>query len=206
MAQTIVDRTATRLLEGISNQLWDLKANLMSDIVDQHGAAGSVTWFARNMPTYEKILKNWGPLRTHYLAVAVSAINGCGYCTYGHAYAFVLHHFDKTGELYPLSETDMADLNRFEGDKIAQKLEMALIEAGMEAEVPWLHRTVARLHNAPVAENQDDKWIDHLVQMFGWLNACGISADTTPDEAHDPINKRADLKMRYDEARAAAAS
>lgn len=207
--EIIGDRMATKALEGISDKLWNLRARLMTDIVDQHGAGKSLGWFARNMPSYERILKAWGPLRTHYLAIAVSATNGCAYCTYGHAYAFVLHHFEQTGELFPLSEHELRDLDGA-GD-VAQQLEHALFEADMAGEVPWLQRILAmqaaiQRDEKPATATKDDKRLAHLVEMFGFLNACGIAGNTEPDEAHDPINKNTDLRQRYDAARQNAAS
>jgi len=198
---------ATRVLETVSGGLWNLKARLMADIVEQHGPAQSLKWFASNMPTYEKILKTWGPLRTHYLAVTVSAINGCGYCTYGHAYAFVLHYFERTGKLFPLSEHELRDLGTLDDNGVLQALIGALRDAGMGDETPWVER-IAAAHQAsqpgapsrPGPGSRDDQWLQHLVEMFGWLNACGIAAETEPDAAHDPINKNSELRRRYDEA------
>jgi len=199
---------ATRVLESVSNRMWNLKARLMADIVEQHGPSQSLKWFAANMPTYEKILKTWGPLRTHYLAVTVSAINGCGYCTYGHALAFELHYFDRTGKLFPLSEFEMRDLSALPEGEVLQCLIGALRDASMGEEAPWVER-IAAVHAASkaggsaavaVPGDRDTQWLRHLVEMFGWLNACGIEAETEPDAAHDPINKNTDLRRRYDEA------
>lgn len=201
----IPSRAAVKTLESISSGLWDLKANLMTDIVEQHGPAKSVAWFARNMPTYEKILKAWGPLRTHYLAVAISVTNGCAYCTYGHAYAFVLHYFEEHDRLFPLTEEQMRDAGALDRHAAIELLTSALIEADMAHDLPWLDRTLEFAANpaANTPADQDGKWMVHLVQMFGFLNACGIAAETTPDAAHDPINKDIDLRERYAAKRSA---
>lgn len=204
--QSAAERATTVALETVSGALWSLRANLMSDIVDQHGAVKSLRWFAQNMPTYEKILRTWGPLRTHHLAVAVSATNGCSYCTYGHAYAFCLHWFDQNNELYPLSEHDMRELGNRDGNEVVSELESALRATKQHGEIPWLHRIAALTNDPDPARptTRDDEWLHHLVAMFGWLNGCGIEARTTIDEAHDPINKNLGLRHRYDEARAAS--
>ena len=91
---TLTDRAGQVTLEQIGKKLWGFKPALMHDIVAQHGALRSVGWFARNMPRYERILAEWGPIRTHLVASVASALNGCPYCTYGHAYAMELHYFD----------------------------------------------------------------------------------------------------------------
>lgn len=212
--QNLAARAATKSLEAISNGLWDLKANLMSDIVDQHGPATSLAWFARNMPPYEKILKRWGPLRTHYVAVTISALNGCAYCTYGHAYAFVLHFFDQRGELFSLTEEQLRDCDQLDRPDVVTLLRTALVDSDMRDQLPWFERTIELLDATqaakeagpsaavPAPTDQDGKWIMHLIEMFAFLNSCGIAADTEPDAAHDPVNKDIDLRDRYAAARA----
>lgn len=211
MGNSLPDRMATRTLTGVSSKLWDLRANLMEDIVDQHGPVRSVAWFAKNMPTYEKILKAWGPLRTHFLATALSVVNGCAYCAYGHAYAFQLHFFEQRDALYPLSEQDMLDLIGSEEERdedeerrrqaaAKQALADSLVEADLADEVAYMDRAF-ELRESRAPENDDDKWLLHLADMFAWLNSCGINGGTTPDGAHDPINKNRELQDRYAEAR-----
>ncbi len=204
------DKAAIKTLQAVSGGLWNLKANLMVDIVDQHGPARSLGWFATNMPKYERILKRWGPLRTHYLASVISALNGCGYCTYGHAYAFNLHFFDRQGRVFPLDEDQMMNAGSLDRHSIVSLFQSALNAGGMSEEIPWVERTIelydSRVANTAHAEaddagEADDKAIFHLVDMFAWLNACGIQGGTEPDEAHDPINKNTELRTRYETAR-----
>lgn len=209
---SLPDRAARKVLTGVSSKLWDLEANLMEDIVEQHGPVRSVTWFARNMPTYEKILKHWGPLRTHFLATALSVVNGCAYCSYGHAYAFQLHYFQQEGKLFPLSEQDMLDLisegetrSAAEEEKrqstAKQTLAQSLVDADLADEVPYMDRAF-EVRDSRTVEDEDDKRLLHLADMFAWLNSCGINGGTAPDGAHDPINKERELQERYREARA----
>lgn len=195
------DQVGVSTLKAVSNRLWHLRANLMDDIVDQHGTVSSLAWFARNMPAYEKILADWGPIRTHFLTTTLSLINGCGYCAYGHAYAFQLHYFKNTDQLFPLSEHNMGELIGQDEATIVAGLTSARTEADLADEIPWLERTLA-VEDSRAATDADEKRLLHLVNMFDWLNACGIAADTEPDEAHDPINKDTELRARYDEARA----
>ncbi len=200
---SIGDKAATKVLESVSNTLWDLKANLMPDIVDQHGPGRSLAWFARNMPKYEKILKVWGPLRTHYLASVISATNGCAYCTYGHGYAFNLHYFDSNDRVFPVSEQQMRDANALPAEQVVALFTGGLVDAEMEDEIEWVNRTIEMM-DSMTAETSNDQRILHLITMFAWLNSCGINADTEPDEAHDPINKNTELRTRYEQARALA--
>ena len=212
MGSSIPDRVATRMLTGVSSKLWDLRANLMEDIVDQHGPVRSVSWFAKNMPTYEKILGEWGPLRTHFIATAISIVNGCEYCAYGHAYAFQLHFFEQRDELYSISEQDMIALISSEGDPdpaleekrqetAVKVLEQSLADSGLPDEIPVMQRAL-ELRETREAVSEDDKRLLHLVDMFLFLNSCGINGSAVPDGAHDPINKNNELQDRYRAARA----
>jgi len=197
------------ILENIGQRLWGFKPRLMSHIVEQNGGLASIRWFAGNMPAYEKILKNWGPIRTHIISVTTSLINGCPYCTFGHAYSFQLHHFKNTGELFPLSDKDILELSSLSPPEIVNELCKSLKLAGLEEEVHFVKRT-ATLMNEPDHQtdkrNNEDKNILHLIGMFKMLNTCGINGNVSPDEAHDPINKNKELIENYQRSRAAISS
>ena len=196
---------AKAILETVSRSKWGLNANLIGDIVERHGARASLTWLASNMVTYVKILRSWGPLRTHLLAVAISASNGCGYCTYGQAYAYQLHWFEQFDELFPLDEYEMTALGTLDQAGVIGALDAALAHEGgrrADEERYWLTRLVSVLDEPGLATGgRGDEWITHLIEMFDFLSNCGIEAQTAPDEAHDPINKDLVLRSRYHERR-----
>jgi len=202
----VPDRVGVTALTSISSRLWDLRANLMEDIVEQHGTVRSVAWFARNMPRYERILVRFGPIRTHLVTTALSLVNRCGYCSYGHAHAFQLHHFQRSGEVFPLSEQDLLDRIGSDRNTILADVGAALDQAGLADEIPWLDRTFELLDGTGEPDGQADEDLLHLAAMFDWLNACGIAAETEPDGAHEPINKDTELRARYAAARASSGS
>lgn len=205
-SESVSSKIATTVLEGVSNGLWSHRAKLMPDIVELHGPSSSLKWFLSNMPAYEKILKNWGPIRTHFIAVVISAFNGCSYCTYGHGYAFQLHWFNDFDELFPMDEVEMVALGTRESKEVREQLEAAITTNGrLEAAhlLPWLERVSEIIDEPESATNsENDKALQQLISMFGFLNACAIEASTKLDEAHDPINKDTELRARYDDARA----
>ena len=190
------------VLESLGNALWGFKPRLMREIVERLGPGGSLAWFARNMPRYERTLKAWGPLRTHLTALAVSLANSCGYCTYGHAFAFNLHFFSRREEVFPLDEKRLSELAIHEGEGWPRSLREALLVAGLDDEVDHVARVFDLMAGDP-PETEDDERALHLVKMFGTLNYCGVDSKALPDQAHSPINKDAELKARYAEARAA---
>jgi hypothetical protein len=183
--------------------MWGFPPNLMRPIVDQLGPSASLRWFVVNMPRYERTLSVYGPLRTHLLALTISLINGCPYCSFGHAFAFELAYFKKFDVLFPLDEHQLVSLHGQDSALIADTLAAALGPTPVNGEVQWVERMLA-LCSGAADENADDRRMVHLRSMFGVLNACGIAANTPPDQAHDPLNKDAALRQRYDTARNSA--
>lgn len=205
MVSSALERGVTAVLEGVGKRLWGFPPRLMAPIVAQLGPIRALRWFVWNLPRYKRTLKAFGGVRTHLLCVAISLINGCPYCTFGHAYAFELAYLRDHGRLFPLGEHAIGTLRGLAPAMIRHRLVDALRCAGLHTEVRWLDRTIV----LALAEDQrptdrDDVHIAHLVRMFGVLNSVGIASRTAPDEAHSPLNKDDALKLRYARLRAAA--
>lgn len=191
------------VLEQVGQRLWGFKPNLMADIVEQHGPATSLGWFARNMPGYEKILKDWGPIRTHLVATVASTLTGCRYCTFGHGYALELHYFKIHDRLMSVDEREIEDwCDVQDGDVVVAGFRRMLIDSDLESELPILDRLVELRAGGHPTQSADDQHATHLLKMFEFLNSCGIRAATDTDEAHDPINKDAELRREYASRRA----
>ncbi len=194
------------LLEALGDHLWGFKPNLMADFVHQQGALPALFWFAKNMPLYERILEEWGPISTHLLAAALSTLNGCQYCTHGHAYALELHYLQQNDKLFPLSKGEIVELHRFTEEDILERLEQALIEADLFEEILPLKRLAELRQDRSLAATASDADLLHLIQMFDTLNACAITSNTPTDSAHDPIGKDRALRDRYTALRRAQLS
>lgn len=156
------------------------------------------------MPRYERTLRVYGPVRTHLLATAISLVNGCRYCTFGHAYALQLTYLRSRHVLFPLDEHAITGLRRLGVADIRDRLVAAARQAGLDADVAWIDRTLALASGRRQPIDSADSRSAHLIRMFGVLNACGIAGDVEPDEAHDPVNRDRALKARYARLRAAA--
>lgn len=199
---------AVKILESIGVHLWGFKPNMMQYFVLEYGPVKAVFWFMKNMPKYEKILKTWGPMRTHLVATTLSTLQGCAYCTYGHAYAMQLHYLKQTGVLFPLDEDALFTLHGLPEEIVYKRMTTALTEAGMPEEIFCIDR-LAELKRLPENERtlqsenrDDDNSLCHLINMFNVLNSCGIKHQVLPDEAHDPINQDKAIRTRYSELRA----
>ena len=196
-----MNKIAQTILETIGNTLWGFKPNLMKHIVDQHGAGSSLAWFVRNMPKYENTLKEWGPIRTHLIATQISVLNGCPYCTYGHAYALQLHYFKHTKGLLPVDEHGMVNWHRMDESEIIKRFREVVESSDLKSDLPFFDRLLTLRHEQDKATSDDDKKIVHLIEMFQFLNQCGINGNTPSDQAHDPINKETELRQEYSRLR-----
>jgi len=176
---------------------------MMRHFVLEYGALNSVVWFVKHMPKYEKILKRWGPIRTHLVSTVLSTLQGCAYCTYGHAYALQLQYFQQTNKLFPLDESALIELHGLPETDVFKQIGVALSEADLADEIELLNKLSALREQVPTGQqSQDVEYLLHLMSMFAVLNSCGIKRQVMPDEAHDPINKDKRLRERYAALRA----
>lgn len=206
----IPDSLGVNTLKGVSDRVWGVRANVMDDVVAAYGTVRSMWWFGRSMSRYDKILAEWGPIRTHLVVTALALVSGCRYHTVSHGLAFQLHYFALASEswadepdhwLFPLTDDDLLALVGADADTVVSVLDHALTEAGLPDEVPWLRRLL-KVRDGGRAADADGKRLRRLVRMFDRLMVVAKAARTDPDEAHDPINRDRDLRRRYDEARA----
>ena len=189
------------LLEMIGQGLWGFKPKLMRDIVEQHGPLKSLAWFAQNMPIYEKTLKQWGAIRTHLLTTEISVLNGCPYCTYGHVYALQLHYFNARDRLMPVDEDEIVAWHAISEADVINRFRLLINSSGLLSELQIFERMLSLRQGIEQPISEDDHKIMHLIEMFGFLNRCGIAAKTTLDQAHDPINKDTSLRRKYNQLR-----
>lgn len=204
MKRSLATRLASWLLLRMARTLWGLPVALMPVIVDQLGPLGALRWMAKNLPGYERMLKDMGPLRGHLASTFVSMLNGCYYCAFAHARAFQLHHYRARDTLFPLDEHQLVDLVALPDSEALGRLEEAFQAAQMPEELRLYRRLLDLKYHGATPSTAEDAHLMHAIRMFEVLNFCGISRAVPLDGAHDPINKDAGLKLRYAQARLAS--
>ena len=142
MARRGLDRFAIAALEAIPEHLWGFPPRLMPVIVERLGPIRAVSWFLWNIARYERTMKAFGGLRTHLLSTTISLINGCRYCTFGHAYALELIYLRDRGKILPLDEHAITELCDVERNEMRRRLAEALQQADLEPR--WRGSTVFR--------------------------------------------------------------
>jgi hypothetical protein len=205
MAERALDAPAVALLEALGKQLWGFGPRLMSAIVADLGPIKALTWFAANMPRYERTVRVLGPLRTHLACTVISLHNGCRYCSFGHAYAAELVYLKQRGRGFPVDAATICEWTGLPRAALRDRMCDVLQRADLHAEVLWVDRTLALARGEQRAVDRHEARIAHLVRMFAQLNAVGIAGQVEPDEAHDPLNKDQALKARNAELRASPA-
>jgi hypothetical protein len=204
MNDGILAHVASRVLLAIARTKWGVSAVLMPEIVATLGPFGAIKWMASNLPRYEKDLAAMGAVRGHLVYTVASMLNGCPYCVYAHGRAFELNYFEQRTQLFPLDEHQLLALLELPDGSAREQLEAALVEAGLEQDVRTVRRIYElKLEGAEPRADEDDPRLMHAIQMFDTLNRCAILSQVALDEAHDRINKDADLKARYADARLA---
>lgn len=191
------ERPAVFLLEAVGKKVWGFKPNIMSHFVRQKGPVQSVSWFVGNYPRYERILKDWGPLRTHLIAATISTLNGCRYSTEGHIRAFQLHYLQIYNRLFPIDDETFFSLTILPPDEMIEGLVEVLVAADLPSETDALRRAFELYVYPQKAMDHRDERLLHLIEMFGILNECGISSRAKLDQTHDPINRNQALRDRY---------
>ena len=205
MASGGLRRGVTAVLEHLGRYMWGFPPRMMAPVVAELGPSRALGWFVWNMPRYLRTLGAFGPVRTHLICTTISLLNGCRYCSHGHAYALELAYLREHDRLFPLSRQTIQQLRGLPPGLIRHRMVSAARCAGLHADVRWVERAA----NLTLAEDRrptdrEDVRISHLVRMFGMLNSIGIAYDTEPDDAAlSPLNKDLVLKARYAQLRTA---
>ncbi|MBC3195018.1 hypothetical protein H7X46_28590 [Pseudonocardia sp. C8] len=193
---------AVRLVGSACTALWGYTPGVIPAMVASMGSGPALRWFAANFPRFLVTQRVLGPVRTHLAGLTISLTNGCVYCAYGRAHALELIYLRDRGRLFPLDARTLDGWIGLSRREIRQRLRSVLEEAGLHAEVIWVDRTLALLDGgAPI--DSDERRIAHLCRMVGTMNEIAVAAGTTPDGAHDPVNKDAELKARLADAQTA---
>lgn len=184
-----------RLVGRMCTAMWGYTPGVIPAMVASMGSGPALRWFLANFPRFLLTAHLLGPVRTHLAGLTISLSNGCVYCAYGRAHALELIWLRERDRLFPLDARTLRGWDGLTRREIGLRLRAVLEEAGLHAEVFWVDRTLSLLDGAPPID-ADERRIAHLCRMIGTMNAIAVAAGTTPDGAHDPVNKDTALKAR----------
>jgi alkylhydroperoxidase family enzyme len=196
-----LERVAVRLLEAFTRQHWGYPAKIVPYLVAELGPVRAVRWVLRTRRHHERAVRTLGPLRTHLACATISMLNGCRYCTHGHALAVELHHLHKSDRLFPVDAATMTGWTGLPRAELRSKLRDALMRADLHLELIWVDRALGLADGGRPIDAEEAR-VAQLVSIMQTLNAVSIAGDPELDGAHDPLNKDARLKTRLATMRA----
>lgn len=205
MAASRLDRTATWLLVRRSERNWGFRPAQHQHLIARLGPVRGLGWSMGSRRWYDRAMRALGPIRTHLACVTISQLNGCRYTAYGHALALELHYLRLYEKLFPVDADTMTGWTGLPRAELRNKLREALLSAGLHVELLWVDRTIALLDGGQQPIDDDEVRLAHVISQFELLTEVSAAVEPDRDQAHDAINKDADLKAKLAELRAAAA-
>lgn len=202
MAGSRLDRIAVGILHHLGRRRWGFPPGIIGPLVRHLGPVKALSWTLRAAHRYDRAMRALGPLRTHLTCVAISLVNGCRYGAHGHAYALELHHLDLHAQLFPVPAATVAGWAGLPRNEVRSRLRDALMRADLHVEQIWVDRALDLADGGQPIDEQEAR-VAHLVGVLATLNAVGIAAHPSPDEAHDPLNKDTRLRTRLAALRSA---
>jgi hypothetical protein len=196
-------RLAVRGLEALCRAMWGFPPRIIGLVVDHMGPLRAIGWFGAHMPRFLVTRVVLGPVRVHLACIVVSLRNGCGYCAYGHVYALELLYLHEYGRLFPIDATALDEWYGLDARTLRVRLRTALAAAGLHKEAIWVDRVVALAEGTQTPVDAAEARLAHVIRMADTASRIAAAADAAPDEAHDPINKDAEVKARHAALRSA---
>ena len=152
---------------------------------------------------YERIIQEWGPLKTNLVASVVSNLNGSIENAKSHSRAFQLHFLAQTEGVFALDDADVLILFELRPGDMVEKLAEALLEANLPDEAEILRRSFELYVYPQKASGYIDGKAVHLIKLLNARDGAKCASSVLKDQYEDPILYDPDLKRRYAELRKA---
>jgi hypothetical protein len=197
-------RLVVRMVGFLCGLLWGFPPAIIALAVDHMGPARALWWFATNMPRYLLTTATLGPVRVHLACVVAALRNGCGYCAYANVYALELIYLREQGRLFPWDAAALDGWLHLDPRTMRQRLHGVLVEAGMHTEAMWADRILALADGSQQPVDVAEARLAHILHMATTMSQIAVAGGAVPDQAHDPVNKNAEIKSRHAALRAAS--
>lgn len=148
--------------------------------------------------------KRWGALYAQLIIAFAGLWTGCRWCSVGHIYAANLELFRQNGELLPVDEREIADLQFRTDAEVLEFLHERFSAPHWEPMRRLLDQQYL-LRSAQIEEvTRDDQLLQMANYMWEWFNECSIvvmdmDPSTVPPQSF--LGKDRHLLRRYREAR-----
>jgi hypothetical protein len=205
---TRLERWTLAFLNFAQRRTEGFTVTFTEDLVRAHGVA-DLFRASKVVSRAWKNLNAWfGSQDAHLLASAGSFWNGCRCCAVGHLGAHNLELFERTGELFPVDETEVPALLRQTDAEILSLLRRKL-SPRYERQLRLIER-MQFLKTASLSERErtsSDAELDHRLDicnaLYEWVNDCSIQPEEPEALTLNRRGSNKELLARYKQARAA---
>lgn len=177
---------------------------LAEEYVRTFGVREFLRWAKTTFEVVQMLEKRWGPAEAQMLASFAALWSGCRWCSVGHLLTGNLELFKGTGELGPLDERRVVDLQRQRDPEVLEILLECYSGSRWKEMSAMIHRQYQLRSGKVEEETSDDQLLQMTNYMWEWINECSITLmdiDPLTIPPQSPIGKDKKLLQRYREAR-----
>ncbi len=172
--------------------------------VRMYGVRGYLSWTKSAFAMMTMLEKRFGPIESQLILAFAAMWTGCRWCSIGHTLTSNLELFKREGELGPLDELSIPELQQLHDPEILALLLQRFSGPRWER----LNRLILRQYLLRGGQVEEESRDDELLQLanliWEWVVECSITVmdiDPTKIPPQTPIGKDRKLLARYYEAR-----
>lgn len=144
---------------------------------------------------------------TAQIVCATSAMwNGCQFCSVGHMLAGNMTYFLEQGELFPIDERRIHELQMLDDDELMGTLNELLADPKHDEIRGLINRLYELKFGDAKPESSEDELLMAVIATWDIVNECSIMTELSPDKIGplSRMGRRPGLRARYRAARDAA--
>lgn len=172
--------------------------------VRQEGVRGFLRWARTSFELFGQLDKRFGVVESQLIIAFAAMWTGCRWCSIGHVLSANLELLEREGELGPLDELTIPELQMMQDSELLEVLLQRFSGPRWEKLNGLMRRQYLLRTGQVEEESRDDELLQTTNIMWEWVVECSITAmDVDPREIppQTPIGKDRKLRARYYEAR-----
>ncbi len=162
-------------------------------------------WGRLLMSSLENLETRYGEFTAQVLVATSAMWNGCQFCSVGHMLAGNMTYFLETGELFPIDEQKIGELQLLDDDDLIAEIDRLLADAKFDEVRGLIHRLYDLKFGVAKPETKDDELLMAVIATWDVINECSIMTELSPDKVGplSRMGRRPGLRTRYRAARKA---
>ncbi len=201
---SVGQRVFVWLWKRLTNAMVGFPDRFAEDWVRTFGVREFLRWSKVTFEVLQLLEKRWGKAEAQMIISFAALWCGCRWCAVGHLYTGNLELFKATGELGPLDERRVAELQFQRDDEVLEVMLEAFSGPRWKEMNTLIHRQFLLRSGQAEEETTDDELLQMANYMWEWVNECSImSMDIDPltIPPQSPIGKEPSVIERYRNAR-----